>query len=194
MLYVTEGRILKIWRHQWFRHAVVVILIATMAGMAAFLYQRGQKAKTAPLNVIPDHVDVQVKNVVYTDVGSEGAKWEVRADAGTYVRNEHKALFDKVTVMLVLSDGRVFKMTGDKGVLGTESKDMDISGHVTIVSREGDRITMDDLHYTDKDRSFRTNSVVVQENDRMKIQGRGMVLSLKTQQLKILSNVKALIK
>jgi len=185
---------LKIWRRQWFRHAVVVILIALMAGMAAFLYMTGRQAKTTPLKVIPDHVDIQVKNVIYTDVGAEGAKWEVRADLGTYVRSEQKVLLDKVTVMLVLSDGRVFKLTGDKGVLGTESKNMDISGHVTIVSQEGDRITMDDLRYTDKDRSFRTDSVVVQENARMRIQGRGMVLSLKTRQLKILSNVKALIK
>ena len=185
---------MKIWQSLWFRRVIIGVVLAVMAGVASYLYVMGQKGKVAPAKIIPDHVDIQVKNVVYTDVGAEGTKWEVRADLGTYLRDEKKALLDKVTITLILSDGRIFKMTGDKGVLGTESKDMDISGHVTIVSQNGDRITMDDLHYAEKDKNFRTDSVVVQENDRMKIKGRGMVLSLKTQQLKLLSDVKALIK
>lgn len=189
-----KGWVLKIWQNQLLRRTIVGVAMALMVGTVSYLYVFGQKAKTTPAKIIPDHVDIQVKNVVYTDIGAEGVKWEVRADLGTYLKKEEKALFDNVTITLILADGRVFKMTGDKGVLGTESKNMDLSGHVTIVSQGGDKITMDDLHYTEKDKSFKTHSMVVQENDRMKIRGRGMVLSLKTQQLKILSDVKALIK
>lgn len=185
---------MKIWQSLWFRRVIVGIVVAVMAGAALYFYAEGQKKKAAPVKLIPDHVDIQVKDVVYSDVGADGTKWEVRADLGTYLKNEKKALLDNVTITLIRSDGRVFKMTGDKGVLGTESKDMDISGHVTIVSQDGDRITMDDLHYTENDKMFRTNSVVVHENSRMKIKGRGMVMSLQEQRLKLLSDVKALFK
>jgi LPS export ABC transporter protein LptC len=166
----------------------VVIVIGVITVMTLMKYQKGAGT---PLKIIPDHVDIQVKNVVYTDVGAEGAKWEVRADAATYLRKENKALFDKVKVTMVLTDGRTFVMTGDKGIVGTESKDMHISGHVTILSDNGDRIKMDELHYTDRDKVFKTDSMVLHENSRMTLQGKGMVLSLLTKELKLLSSVKA---
>jgi lipopolysaccharide export system protein LptC len=53
---------------------------------------------------------------------------------------------------------------------------------------------MDELHYTDKDKTFRTDSAVTQENDRMKLTGKGMILSLATRELRLLSAVKALIR
>lgn len=171
---------------------VAVVLITAAVVVVAVL--REQTAKPALVKNIPDHVDVQVKNVIYTDVGADGTKWEVRADTGTYFRQQGQALFDKVTIKLVMSDGRTFVLTGDKGMLGTEDKNMDVSGHVVIVSDQGDRITMDDLHYNDKKRIFTTDSVVHHENGRMKLQGKGMVMSMVTKEMRLLSDVKALMK
>jgi LPS export ABC transporter protein LptC len=171
--------------------AAVILLVAALV---AAVYLKEERNKTKQLKIIPDHVDIQVKNVVYTDVGAEGVKWEVRAATGTYLRKENKALFDKVTIKMVLPSGRTFVMKGDKGVLGTESKDMNITGNVTLLSDQGDRVTMNDLHYTDADKVFKTDSPVFHENDRIKVQGKGMVLSLATREMKILSAVKATIK
>jgi LPS export ABC transporter protein LptC len=166
-----------------------VILVITVVTVMMLLKE--QKSTLTPLKIIPDHVDIQVKNVVYTDVGAEGTKWEVRAGTATYLRKEGKALFEKVKVTLILTDGRRFVMTGDKGVVSTESKNMDIFGHVTILSDDGDKINMDELHYTERDRIFKSNSFVYHENARMKIQGKGMVLSLATRELRLLSAVEA---
>ncbi len=164
------------------------------AALSAMFLMTGKKLKTAPLKIIPENVDVQVKNVVYTDVGAEGTKWELIADTGTYLKKENKALFDRVRVKLVLSDGQTMLMTGDKGIFGTESKNVDISGHVVIITDKGDRITMDELHYTDADKTFRTDSKVFHENNRMKLEGKGMNLSLITREMKLMSAVKAFIK
>lgn len=168
--------------------AAVILMLAALAGI---VYWKGERNKTGPLKIIPDHVDIQVKNVVYTDVGAEGVKWEVRAATGTYLRKENKAIFDKITIKMVLPSGRTFVMKGDQGVLGTESKDMDITGNVTLLSDQGDRISMNDLHYTDADKVFKTDSQVIHENDRIKVQGKGMVLSLAAREMKLLSAVKA---
>jgi LPS export ABC transporter protein LptC len=173
---------------------MIAVLVLLLAGVVALLYVKGKTPKTTPLKIIPDHVDIQVKDIVYTDVGADGTKWEVRADTGVYLRKENRALFDNVRVTLALPDGRTFIMKGDSGILGTESKDMSLAGNVVLVSDRGDRITMEDLRYTAKDRSMRTDSLVVQENERMRLQGRGMVLSLARRELTLLANVRALIK
>ncbi|MDD5169435.1 MAG: LPS export ABC transporter periplasmic protein LptC [Syntrophales bacterium] len=185
---------MSIWHKKSVKHVGIAALVILMMVLAVFLILRDRVAKPKLLASIPEHVDVQVKNVVYTDVGADGTKWEVRADTGTYYRKDSKALLDNVTVKLVMSNGRSFVLTGDKGIMGTENKNIDISGHVTILSDRGDRITMDDLHYNDKKRIFTTDSVVNQENSRMKIQGKGMELSLVKKEMKLLSDVRALMK
>jgi LPS export ABC transporter protein LptC len=183
---------LKIWQRKSIRVGAIIIIIVTAA--AAAMVMKAQNTKQTSLKIIPENVDVQVKNVVFTDVGADGAKWEVKADSGTYVRKENKAVFDKVKVKLVLSDGRTFQMAGDEGVLETESKNMHLSGHVVITSDRGDRITMDELHYNDVNKTFKTDSAVFLENERMALRGRGMSLFLTTKELKLLSEVKATIK
>jgi len=191
VLYEREGGFLRIWQNKPMRIAGIVIAILLAVLLAAVVYWKGEKSRVGAPKIIPDHVDIQVKNVVYTDVGAEGTKWEVRAAMGTYLRKENKALFEKINIKMVLPSGRTFVMEGDKGVLGTETKNIDITGNVTLLSDQGDRITMDDLHYRDADRTFKTNSPVFHENDRISIQGKGMVLSLTTREIKLLSAVKA---
>ena len=94
-----------------------------------------------------DRVDLQVKNVRYTEVGDSGMKWEITADTARYQKKENLALFEKVKVRLVMKDGRVFVMNGDRGRLNTQSRDMEIEGNVGIVSENGDRFSTDRLRY-----------------------------------------------
>jgi LPS export ABC transporter protein LptC len=185
---------MKIWRRKSVRVAGLIMIALAIVAIGTIFLLKDQSSTKTSLKIIPDNVDIQVKNVVYTDVGAEGTKWEVKADLGTYEKKEKKVLLDKVNAKLVLSDGKTYTMTGDKGTFGTETKNMDIWGHVTILSDQRDRIIMDELHYTDKDKTFRTDSVVTQENDRMKLTGKGMILSLATRELRLLSTVKALIR
>jgi len=176
------------------RIAVALIIVALAAGIAALMVSRAKKDAALPLKIIPDHVDIQAKDVLFTDVGADGTKWEIRADKGIYLRKENKALFEKVVVKLVLPDGGVYRMQGDQGELGTESRDMSITGHVILDSDRGDRVKVDTLNYSNKERVIRTDSAVVHENDRIELRGKGMVLSLTKREFKLLSNVRALIK
>ncbi len=174
--------------------AAALTIVALAAGIAALMVSRVKKEAVLPLKIIPDHVDIQVKDVLFSDVGADGTKWEIRADKGIYLRKENKAHFDNVVVKLVLPGGSEYRMRGDQGELDTESRDMSITGHVVIDSDRGDRVTVDVLHYKNKERTIRTDSAVVHENDRIQLRGKGMVLSLTKRELKLLSNVKALIK
>jgi LPS export ABC transporter protein LptC len=137
-----------------------------------------------------DNVDLQVKNVVYTDVGKSGEKWEIRADAARYARKENLAFFDTVRVKLVTSEGKTFLMTGERAKLQTDSKNIEISGNVEILSDRGDRFRTDTLRYTNADSTVHTDGVVTLWGDQMQIRGTGMTLNLKQGQLSLQSRVK----
>jgi len=149
--------------------------------------------KTSPktlLKVMADNVDLQVRNVIYTDVGQSGEKWEIKADTARYLKKENLALFDKVHVKLVNNDGRIYLMTGDRAKLQTDTKNIEISGNVEIVSDRGDRFRTDTLRYNNAESTVHTDGAVTMEGGQMQIRGSGMTLNTKRGQLSIQSKVK----
>jgi LPS export ABC transporter protein LptC len=177
-------------------NVVIIILIATIVTAAAvILFSESRKSsKNQLLNIVSDKVDLQVKNVHYTDVGDSGLKWEIKADSAKYVKSENLVLFDRIIVKLVMTDGRTLVMTGDKGKSNTETKDMEVSGNVEIISDKGDRLTTDILKYSGSEQRIYTDAAVKMENSRMQVQGVGLSFSLEDKDVALLSKVKANIK
>jgi LPS export ABC transporter protein LptC len=171
----------------------VIILVISVA--AIVLVMESRKSSPIPLlNIMSDKVDLQVKNINYTDVGDSGLKWEIKADSAKYIKSENLAMFDRVRVKLLMSDGKTIVMTGDKGILNTNTKDMEITGNVEVVSDRGDRLTTDILKYSGSERRIYSEVAVTMENARMQVRGMGMSLSLEDKDLSLLSRVRANIK
>jgi LPS export ABC transporter protein LptC len=167
-----------------------VFLVIAIAGTWWFIRNRETIPKQA-LQIMAENVDLQVQNITYTDVGSSGEKWEVKADSARFMRQEKIALFDKVAIKLILADGKTFHLTGDQGRLKTDLKDMDITGNVVILSDRGDRFTTDRLTYVHGEKKIFTRSPVTMDNDRMRIRGVGLTLRLDSRELKLSSQVEA---
>jgi LPS export ABC transporter protein LptC len=175
---------------------VIIILIAVViSAVAVVLFIESRKSSNNPLlKIMSDKVDLQVKNVHYTDVGDSGLKWEIKADSAKYVKSENLVLFDRIRVKLVMTDGRTLVMTGDKGKSNTETKDMEVSGNVEIISDKGDHLTTDILKYSGSEQRIYTDSAVKLENSRMQVNGVGMSFSLDDKEVALLSKVKANVK
>jgi LPS export ABC transporter protein LptC len=174
----------KVWIVLGFSLAAV---LAAIALLVVDLYKTSPKTL---LKVMADNVDLQVKDVIYTDVGLSGEKWEIRADTARYHKKENLALFDRVQVKLVTPEGKTFRMTGDQGKLQTDTKNIEISGNVEILSDHGDRLRTDVLHYTHAKNAIHTDGAVTMWGDQMQIRGIGMTLNLKEGQLSLQSRVK----
>ncbi|OGP89132.1 MAG: LPS export ABC transporter periplasmic protein LptC [Deltaproteobacteria bacterium RBG_19FT_COMBO_43_11] len=166
---------------------VLLIVVGTIIGI--------NKAKTKNiLKILPEQVDLEIKGFVYTEVGENNSKWEVKADSATYQRKQNLAIFDRVKIKLNASDGKVYFMTADKGKMLTDKKDIEINGNVVITSNEGDKFTTDYLNYSDTEKKFFTNAPVTMENKRIKIKGTGLTLFINSGKLNLSSMVKAKIK
>src|SRR5271157_1638869 len=174
---------------------IIVLVVAIVTGAAVLLFLESRKSsKNHLLNIVSDNVDLQVKNVHYTDVGASGVKWEINSNSAKYVKNENLVLFDRIRVKLVMSDGRTLVMTGDKGKSNTETKDMEVSGNVEVTSDKGDRLTTDILRYSGTEQRIYTAAAVKMENSRMQVKGVGMSFSLEDKDVALLSKVKANVK
>ncbi len=179
---------MKLNRKVW-----IVLGFSLAAVLAAITLLAINFYKASPetlLKVMADNVDLQVKDVIYTDVGQSGEKLEIRADTARYHKKGNMALFDRVQVKLVTPEGKTFRMTGDRGKLQTDTKNIEISGNVEILSDRGDRLRTDVLHYTHAKNTVHTDGAVTMWGDQMQIRGIGMILNLKQGQLSLQSRVK----
>lgn len=170
---------------------IAILLVAVLSVAAIFVIGMRKEPGKALLKIMSDRVDLQVRDVHYTEVGDSGMKWEITADAARYQKKENLAFFDKLEIKLVMKDGMTFVMTGDHGRLNTESRDMEIEGNVGIVSENGDRFATDRLRYRNVDKVIETDRPVVMENEMVRVSGVGMVVTLEGKKVSILSQVRA---
>jgi len=170
---------------------LIVVLAAVLSAVAIVIVSIPRDAGKEALKITSDHVDLQVRNVRFTEVGDSDMTLEITADMAKYQKKEKLAFFDKPTVKLLLKDGRTFIMSGDRGRFNTDSKDMEIEGHVGIVSENGDRFVTDSLRYSNAGKLIETEGPVVMENKNIRVSGVGMTLSLEEKKVALLSQVRA---
>jgi LPS export ABC transporter protein LptC len=169
--------------------SIVVVLIAILITAVAIIKINVNKPGNL-LKALPD-VDLKIKGLNYTEVGEAKVKWEVTAETATYNKKQNLAVFDRVQIKLTTSDGKVFIMKGDKGLMFTDKKNIEIKDNVVIISDAGDKFSTDHLNYNDAEKKFYTDAPVTMENERMKITGVGLTLFMNTGELNLSSLVKA---
>jgi LPS export ABC transporter protein LptC len=145
------------------------------------------------LKILPEKVDLQAKDVLYTEVGRGDVKYEIRAKTVTYQKKDNIADFDAVNVKLIMPRGEIYTITADRGTYNTEKKNISMVGNVVVSSDGGDRITTERLFYTDAVRKIHTASPVTMVNKNIVMKGIGLIVLLDKKQLTLLSQVKATI-
>jgi LPS export ABC transporter protein LptC len=175
------------------KKAIIIgsVVFLVLAAVVILILRTEYSSEENRIKILSDNIDLQVRDVLYTDVADTGLKWEIIADTAKYMKNENLAVFDNLKIKVIMQDGKTFVMTGKSGRMNTETKNIEISGNVTIVSDRGDRLTTDILKYSGSEKRFYTDSPVVMENAGMQVRGTGMTLSLNDQGVSLLSKVKA---
>jgi LPS export ABC transporter protein LptC len=141
------------------------------------------------LNVFSDKADLEVRDFHFTEVGDPELIWEIDAESAEYIKGENRALFHNIKARVTLADGSSYVMTGREGILKTDTKDIYISGGVSVISDVGDRFETDYLKFSHSERRIYTEEDVTMANSFIKVRGRGMTINLKERSVSLLSNV-----
>jgi len=171
--------------------ASCVIVVALISGF--WLLMRGPQNTDSDvrLKIIPEDVDVQIKDIHLTEVGDPDLTWELKADTARYVKKDSLAYFDRVRIKLIRADGKTVTLTGKEGILHTDTRDAEVKGSVIVVSNNGDIVETERLFYSHSERRIFTepNQKIELRNPRMVITGTGMSLTLADQRVTLMSGV-----
>jgi LPS export ABC transporter protein LptC len=168
-----------------------IVLVAAGFMISRALEDRTEKEGT--LKILTDDADVRIQNAHYTEVTDSGTVWEIDAASVRFVRKDNLAYFDKVRIKLTLEDGKSYILTGDKGVLHTDTRNAELRGDVTVTSSRGWRFDTEALKYSDADQVVRADTDVKLKSPKLEIQGVGMSVYLKTEEVKLSSKVNAVL-
>ena len=170
----------------------IILIVSVLAAAVIFAIVQVNGGKKANIiKILPNEADVRIQDFVFTEVGQDNIRWEVKAKSAQYQKKENLALFDQVQIKLTMKDGRIFTMKGDKGEMQTEKKDVEIKGHVVITSNEGDQFTTDYLRYSDAQKRIHTDAPVSMVSKRIKMRGVGLSIFMNRGELTVSSGVKA---
>jgi LPS export ABC transporter protein LptC len=170
--------------------SVIFLSLAVLITILAIVRINENKQKHL-IKTLQETADVQIKGFVYTEVGKDQDKWEVKAETATYDKKQNLAVLELIKIKLVTSNGKVFTMKADKGLIVTDKKNIEINGNVVITSGDGDIFSTDNLKYDYDDKKIYTDASVMMKNKRMKITGKGLVIFMNKGELNIPSMVKA---
>ena len=133
--------------------------------------------------------NLTLKNFEYRDVKQGNSRWTVWADTATYFEERKETELDQVRAVFFLKKGGQVDLAGEKGVLHTDTNNMEIHGNVGVTFGKGYKLTTDRLFYDRDKKLIYTDAQVVLTGPRIITKGRGMRLEIDKKSVSILHHL-----
>ncbi|GEM_PF-6355722 len=128
--------------------------------------------------------DLVLSNVDYKrSEKDKGLVWDITADVTRFFEEQETVHFDR-PVILIHSDGDVIRIVADKGRYLMKQGDMEVEGHVKVVSPDGYLLQTRSMRFLQKEQVVKTSDRALLLGDNgVELQGDGFVYYLEDRRL-----------
>lgn len=181
-------------RLSWAVLATVVIL----ATGVFLMWPRTRQAGYPPdipkwfLNSEQRNADLKMENVEYTNNRDGRDEWVLYAKFARYFKGEEEVLLDSVRTNFFLKSGKTVTVSGEHGTYDTQSKDINLWGHVSAIASDGGRFYTNAITYNSKERVLRTPEEVTVLGSKIDLKGKGLLYELNTGKMSVLKEVRVI--
>lgn len=159
------------------RRVLIAIMAATALSTGVILatHRGSQTPATEPRE--ESKATLTLDKMRHTSSRQGVDEWSVEAETVNLYNTENRAVFLMLTARYFEKTGAVTTLTADKGVLDTQTRNMEVSGNV-VVKRRGITITSDALTYTKESQVIISTTPVVITDAISRLTGDAMFLDL----------------
>jgi LPS export ABC transporter protein LptC len=175
---------------------VILILILLIGGIvltSLWMNLQGKKesGEGESLAKIP-HVDadMHLEKIRFVEDKHGKKTWELDAKAIQQYQGQNIILLEDVKVTFYTKDGRSFILSGNKGKVYQDSKNMELVGDVLLTSSDGYRLKTHSVSYQHANKKVTTSDPVEIEGKEIQVVGTGMRVDMEAKIIKILSQAK----
>ena len=134
----------------------LVLLSVILVGLGIvvvvyFAYQRLSDTPELILSTIQEGADMSIGKIHQTATRDGRREWSLEAVSAHYMEDKKQVVLSELSVIFYLEDGTEAYLTADRGVLNTESNDIQVSGNV-VIKKDNYQLTTEKLNYKNKKR------------------------------------------
>lgn len=133
--------------------------------------------------------NLTLNNFEYRDVKKGNARWTVWADTATYFEDRKETVLDQVKAVFFLKNGGQVELLGERGVLHTDTNNMEVSGNVGVSFGTGYKLTTDRLLYDRDKELIHTTEEFVLKGQGLTTKGQGMRLEIEKKSVTVLRHL-----
>ncbi|MBN1574415.1 MAG: LPS export ABC transporter periplasmic protein LptC [Deltaproteobacteria bacterium] len=171
--------------------AVIVIVVGIVAVL--IFRDRGTESteteETPATNAGP--ASIEAENIKYTESKEGKVIWEIEAGSAEFYKEEERTEFDKIKVTFFYQDEYQLKLSGDKGILNNDTKNIVIKDNVFLEFAEKYRLETNSLNYTTETDEIITEDPVAVTGPDVNFTGKGLTFNLSNEELFVNSDVVA---
>ncbi|WP_298435575.1 LPS export ABC transporter periplasmic protein LptC [Geobacter sp.] len=175
--------------------AVVIVLVALYLVVSLALNVGTGRKGDKVLPALPRNIELSLKNIHYTETKDGVKKWDLFAEQGEYDKGRDVTRLRGVRFILP-GDARSGDITlrADQADYLNASKDVALAGNVVATSVSGMRFSTGHVSYLAARSLITTDDRVRYSDGRFDVEGVGMELSVKSRELRILKDVRAVVR
>ena len=157
----------------------IILLVFGIILTVFFKYRNGIEISDRTGAVIPDKANISIGRAHQTATRNGIKEWSLDAASADYMTEKNQAVFKDLSLTFFLKDRTKVYVTADRGLLKTDSNDMEISNNV-VVKYTQYKLRCENLYYEHKKRIIVANVPVNITGDSFQLVADAMSLNLNT--------------
>jgi lipopolysaccharide export system protein LptC len=166
--------------------------IVLVVSLSLWAHYRAKKpAEEVPLPKIAfEGADSRIEKIRFVEEKQGKKTWELEAKAIQQYQGQNVMILEDVKLTFFTRDGKTVTVTGDRGKVYQDTKNTELEGNIVVNSSEGYRVKTNSMTYNHQERRIRTPDLVELDGEQLWMKGRGVLVDLEAQTVKVLHEVK----
>lgn len=152
--------------------------------------RRASEAEEKVPTISTGGADMRLEKVRFVEDKHGKKTWELEAKSVQQFQDQNTMVLEDIKVTFYAKEGRTFFLTGKKGTVYQDSKNVDLLGDVVLTSSDGYELKTHSVAYRHLEKVVSTSDPVEIEGEQIRLTGKGMWVNIEEKTFKILSQVK----
>ena len=173
---------------RWLTILTLCLCLAILTGLLIFKPESDESGPSLE-QMLPLEADLTVTKVHQTATRNGIKEWRLDAESARFYNNNRELVLDSISMVFFLENRRKIRLSADKGVLATDSKDVQVEGHIVVTDEQG-RLETSRLHYSYDQRLLQGSETVEIIGEAFYLRADGVSYDLNTNRTVLEGNVK----
>lgn len=171
----------------------LICFVAIVGGLGgAIAWKKMARRPPPPATVPAAQADYQIKEIHINETLEGNLRWTLDADEAEVFDKDQRTDMKKVVIKVFTKDS-TWTVTGDKGTLDNQKRDVSIQGNVVVSSSDGLTLKTTELGWRNADRNLFSNAAVQIDRTGTTITGQGFDVRMAEEVAVLQKNVRVVI-